>query len=162
MHYVRIGRVARERRGIYRIVHFRRDGRLTRLIEVWLWSRREGIFSYKTALALHGLANLDACPFVYVTVPEAWQSRRICVPDDVALCYADVLAWDRAWHGPIPVTTPRRTFADGAVANLSPEGIRGVLELARKGGVVEPADIAYLERFLSYAERLLHSGRATF
>ena len=67
-----------------------------------------------------------------VTVPEVWRWRRIGVPDAVA------------------------------IADRSPEGIRDVLERARKGGVVEPADMALLERSLSIAEQLLHSGRVTY
>jgi predicted transcriptional regulator of viral defense system len=160
-HYARSGRVLRMRRGTYRLVHFRAEGRQTRFVEVWLWSGRQGIFSYRTALGLHGLIDLATWP-IYLAVPVCWRARRLRVPADVVLRYDDVPQWDRARCGVVPATSLRRTLTDGAISGAMPEEVRAVFERARLSGKVEPADLAYLERLLSFSERSLHSGRATF
>ena len=159
-HHVRSGRVVQLRRGIYRLVHFR-SGERAHFVELWLWSGRKGVFSYATALGLHGLADLATWP-IYLTVPSSWRARRLRVPVDVVLRYGDVPAWERTWCGAVPVTTPRRTFEDGGIVNSMPSGIRDVIDRAHELGNLEPADLAYLERMLSVVEQLLHSGRATF
>src|SRR6187431_1886442 len=57
--HIRSGRVARVRRGIYRLVHFP-AGEHEELVIAWLWSERAGVVSHQSALALHGLS--DALP----------------------------------------------------------------------------------------------------
>jgi len=65
--YLKNGRVARVRRGVYRIVHFP-AGDHEDLATIWLWSEKAGVFSHETALMLHNLS--DALPRkVYLTLP---------------------------------------------------------------------------------------------
>jgi len=118
-YYVREGRLERVARGIYRLGQFP-AGENEELIVAWLWSDREGVLSHETALALHELS--DVLPDrIHLTLPESWKRRRLRVPTGTVLAYADLEPEDRAWHGPVPVTTPLRTLLDCVQAATSPE-----------------------------------------
>jgi predicted transcriptional regulator of viral defense system len=109
-HHLDAGRVERSQRGVFRLVNFPptdEEG----LVPTWLWSRREGTFSHETALALHQLS--DALPAkLHVTVPTAWRKRRVQIPRNLVLHYADLGDDEREWKGPIQVTKPLRTVED--------------------------------------------------
>jgi predicted transcriptional regulator of viral defense system len=109
-HHLDAGRVERSQRGVFRLVNFPptdEEG----LVPTWLWSRREGTFSHDTALALHQLS--DALPAkLHLTVPTAWKKRRVQIPRNLVLHYADLADDQREWKGPIWVTSPLRTLAD--------------------------------------------------
>jgi predicted transcriptional regulator of viral defense system len=154
-HYLRIRWVVRVRRGIYRLVHFR-GGEHADFVVAWLWSGRRGVVSHQTALGLHGLSDLLRWP-IHLTVPAAWRSRRLRVPADVALHFADLSPSDRTWRGPVPVTTPRRTLSEGGTAGLSSEELRRVLERALERGLVARSDIAPFERVLRSPTELRRS-----
>lgn len=109
-YYIRIRRIERVARGIFRIVHFP-PGEHEDLIVVWLWSGRDGIFSHQTALLLHQLS--DALPAQrHLMVPAVWAKRRLRVPPGVVLHYGDLAKNEIEWKGSIPVTTPMRTLID--------------------------------------------------
>jgi predicted transcriptional regulator of viral defense system len=116
--HVLAGRLVRAHRGIYRVAHFpiveHED-----LVEYWLWSDEQGVFSHETALALHGLS--DVLPArIHMTVPLAWARRRLATPELLILHYAHVPDEDRAWIGLVPVTTPARTLRDAVDAGVDP------------------------------------------
>jgi predicted transcriptional regulator of viral defense system len=137
--HMRAGRVARTRRGIYRLVHFP-AGDHEELVTAWLWSDQAGVVSHQTALALHGLS--DALPNrLHLTIPSAWQARRFRIPADLVLHYADVAADERAWFGPVPVTNPRRSLEDCARANLSPDLLRQATKQAVLRGLVTKGEL---------------------
>lgn len=137
-------RIQRVRRGVYRLVHFP-PGDYEDLAAVWLWSDRAGVFSHETALFLHGLS--DALPSrVHITLPESWRPRRLRVPRGVLLHHADVAKDERAWVGPVPVTTPRRTLADCIAASVAPDLVEQAIEQAAVRGVVPRAAAAALRR----------------
>src|SRR5437867_3436419 len=70
--HIQAGRTVLVGRGIYRLVHFP-AGELEDLVVVWLWSVRQGVFSYQTALGLHGLS--DALPSkIHLSAPASWTS----------------------------------------------------------------------------------------
>ena len=72
--YLGNGKMARVRRGVYRLVHFP-AGEHEDLVTLWLWSDQAGVFSHQTALALHDLS--DALPSkVHMTIPKSWWRRR--------------------------------------------------------------------------------------
>ena len=122
-HHLRAGRMVRVRRSVYRLVHFPASEHED-LTVVWLWSELEGVFSHQTALARHNLS--DALPAqVHLTLPNAWRSRRLRVPDGVVLHYGDVADTDRRWFGPVPTTAPLRTLNDCAADHLPPALLRG-------------------------------------
>jgi predicted transcriptional regulator of viral defense system len=145
--HIRRGRVARTRRGVYRLVHFP-AGEHEELAVVWLWSDRAGVFSHQTALALHGLS--DALPAqIHLTLPVEWRHRRLRVPNGVVIHHADVPRDDRVWFGPVPVTSPRRTLADCASEFLSPELLGQAAQQALGRGLVAKGELAEVEKALS-------------
>jgi predicted transcriptional regulator of viral defense system len=109
-HHVKAGRLERVGRGIFRLVHFPPSDNED-LVRLWLWSGQKGAFSHETALTLHQLS--DALPVkTHMTVPEAWQRRRLRVPRGLVLHCHDVDKGGVTWHGPVPVTVPLRTVVD--------------------------------------------------
>lgn len=56
-HHLKSGRVARVRRGVYRLVHYP-AGEHEDLVAIWLWSERAGVFSHETALRLFELSDV--------------------------------------------------------------------------------------------------------
>lgn len=132
-YYVREGRVERVARGIFRLTHFPPSDHED-LVVAWLWSDRLGLFSHETALLLHDLS--DALPAKqHMTVPSAWERRRFRVPQNLILHFADVMAKDRAWKGPVPVTAPLRTVADCAAADSPPDIVRQAVNQGVKRGL---------------------------
>lgn len=144
--HILAGRVARTRRGIYRLVHFP-AGEHEELVTAWLWSERAGVFSHQTALALHGLS--DALPaHVHLTLPRAWRSRRFRVPIGLVLHHADVPSEERAWFGPVPATNPRRSLNDCAREDISPDLLRQAAHQAIRRGLVTTAELDDVEKAL--------------
>ncbi len=140
LHHLSNGRALRVQRGIYRLVHFP-AGEHESLVSAWLWSQRAGTFSNQTALALHGLS--DAMPArLHLTVPGAWQRRRLRVPRGLVLHYAEVPKEDRTWFGPVPVTSVPRTLNDCARDALSPELLRQAAKQALQRGLVVREELA--------------------
>jgi|SRR6185295_1886284 len=139
-------KVARARRGIYRLVHFP-AGEHEDLVVHWLWAEQAGVFSHETALALHDLS--DVLPSrVHMTLPAAWRRRRLRVPRGLVLHYAEVGASDRDWFSAVPVTSPRRTLRDCIEANVSPDLVRQGVGQARRRGLISERDRAALEASL--------------
>jgi len=146
LHYVQIGRVARVRRGIYRLVHFP-AGEHEELVTVWLWSECSGVVSHDTALALHQLS--DGLPAeVHLTVPSDWRRRRLRVPQGVVLHHEDVPPSDRTWFGAVPATTPRRSLNDCAREHLSPGLLRQAAHQALRRGLATRDELGDVERAL--------------
>lgn len=133
-HHLSGGRIARALRGVYRVVHFPRSDDEQRTA-VWLWSGRTGVFSHETALGLHQLSDVLPSTLT-LTLPASWRRRRLRVPDGVALAFADVADADRAWSGPVPVTTVRRTLEDCARAHFAPDLLRQATQQAVRRGQV--------------------------
>ncbi len=145
--HIRAGRVARTRRGIYRLVHFP-AGQHEELVIAWLWSGQGGVISHQTALTLHGLS--DVLPaHVHLTLPSDWHCRRFRVPADVVLHHADVPPQDRVWFGAVPTTSPRRSLNDCAREGLSPELLRQATLQALRRGLVTHTEIGEVEQALT-------------
>jgi predicted transcriptional regulator of viral defense system len=122
VHYVRIGRVTRVRRGVYRLVHFP-AGENEDLVSVWLWSEQQGVLSHQTALALHNLS--DVLPSrIHLTLPAPWRHRRLRSPPGVVLHYAGITGVERSWYGAVPVTSPTRTLMDCDRCSFSTDSLR--------------------------------------
>ncbi|MEQ8572029.1 MAG: type IV toxin-antitoxin system AbiEi family antitoxin domain-containing protein [Deltaproteobacteria bacterium] len=147
--YLKNGRVIRERRGIYRLVHFP-SSEHEALVVLWLWSGQAGVFSHETALMLHELS--DVLPVeAHLTVPESWCTRRLRVPADLVLHYAAIDATEQDWVGPVPVSGPRRTIVDCIDAHVSPELIESAINDAHRRGLFSRRDEAALRRRLAAA-----------
>jgi predicted transcriptional regulator of viral defense system len=146
-HYQKTGRIARIRRGIYRLVHFP-PGEQEELVTAWLWTEAMGLLSHQTALSLQGLS--DALPAqIHLTLPLMWRQRRFRVPKGFVLHYADVPHEDRSWHGAVPVTSTRRTLNDCARAgNLPPDLLRQAAKQALVRGLVTKAELVDVQKTL--------------
>jgi predicted transcriptional regulator of viral defense system len=141
----RAGRIVRAQRGIYRLVHFPPEEHED-LVRAWLWSDGKGVVSHESALALHGLS--DALPGrIHLTLPASWRGRRLRVPPGILLDHADVPAADRAWVGPIPVTSPRRSLVDCA-RDAPPDLLQQAARQALRRGLVERTEIPEVEAAL--------------
>lgn len=146
VHHVRGGRMLRVRRGVYRLVHFP-AGEHEELVVVWLWSGRAGVFSHETALWLHGLSDLLPAQ-THMTLPAGWTKRRLRVPAGVVLHHADVAPKERAWVGPVPMTSVSRTLNDLARSGLSPELLRQAAKQALHRGLTTRDEIVEVEQAL--------------
>lgn len=132
-HHLKAGRIHRLHRGIYRLARYP-HGEHEQLVALWLWSAHEGVFSHRTALALHNLC--DVLPQqIDMILPMSWASRRLRVPAELCLHYANVTdAW---WVGPIPVSSPSQTLLDCLDKHHSPELLIQALDEGQRRGVLE-------------------------
>jgi predicted transcriptional regulator of viral defense system len=130
--------------GLYRLVRFPRT-EMEELVVLWLWSKRQGVFSHETALHLHQLS--DVLPaHAHMTLPVAWSRRRIKVPPVLRLHFADLPESDLAWSGPVPVTAPARTIGDCIEAHVSPDLVEQAIAQARHRGLLLRDELRRLER----------------
>jgi predicted transcriptional regulator of viral defense system len=138
-HYQRSGRIARLRRGIYRLTHFP-PGDHEDLVAAWLWADAAGVFSHLTALSLHALS--DVLPaHIHLTLPTSWQTRRLRVPKGLVLHYADIPSDQRTWAGAVPMTSALRTLQDCAAAGITPDLFQQAGRQAVERGLVMRTDI---------------------
>jgi predicted transcriptional regulator of viral defense system len=145
-HHLKVGRLSRIRRGIYRLVHFP-AGEHEDLVVAWLWAEAAATFSNQTALSLHGLS--DSLPAqIHLTLPTSWQRRRLRVPKGLVLHYADLPNKERTWVGPVPVTSIRRTLDDCAHFGLTPDLLRQAASHALTRGLVTKAELKEVEKAL--------------
>lgn len=133
------GRVTRAQRGIYRLVHFPASDHEA-YMTAWLWSERVGVCSHQTALVLHQLS--DVLPSqLHLTLPSTWQTRRLRIPLDLRLHYADLMSHERLWFDTMPVTSPARTLNDCARSGISPEVLRMAAHQALQRKLVKRSDL---------------------
>ncbi|MBM4061808.1 MAG: hypothetical protein FJ265_12040 [Planctomycetes bacterium] len=133
-HHLRTGKLQRARRGIFRVAHLP-AAEDEDLVVVWLWSKQRGVFSYRTALALHGLS--DALPAgIDLTLPLAAAKERRLAPDRVSLHLSDLSPDEQTWVGNVPVTTVLRTLRDCAAMPVSPDLLLQALHEAKARGLV--------------------------
>ena len=138
-----MGKVVRVRRGIYRLVHYP-VGSHEGLVEVWLWSEMAGVIAGPSALSLYNLS--DALPSkIHLALPENTRERRLRVPQDVVIIYADIPKADRAWWGPVPMTSVPRTLNDCARHGLSPELLMQGARQALARGLVSRGELWTVE-----------------
>jgi predicted transcriptional regulator of viral defense system len=152
--YLKAGRVVRPTRGVYRLVHFP-AGEYEDLVTIWLWSEQQGVFSHETALMLHGLS--DALPStIHLTLPEQWRHRRLRIRHPrLALHYADVEQWERAWRGSVPITAPARTVNDCAIKSVAPDLVDQASHEGLRRGLFRVDEIAAAARYLGVFGRSL-------
>ncbi len=144
--HIHAGRVSRPRRGVYRLVHFP-SSEHEELVVAWLWSGKQGVFSHQTALALQGLS--DTLPArAHLSLPTAWNARRLRVPPDVIVHHGDVPKRERMWFGAVPATSPGRTLADCARAKLAPDMLRQAAHEALRRGLVKKDELTNVRQAL--------------
>lgn len=142
-HHLARGSLERAGRGIFRFVRFpaTEEGDL---VVPWLWSDRRGVVSHESALHAHDLA--DALPArIHLTLPAADAARRLRIPPNVAVAYADIPAGDIALRGPVPVTSPLRTLHDCVTAHVVPEWLQQAIERGLRRGLFTRAELRGLD-----------------
>lgn len=145
-HHQKAGRIARMRRGIYRLVHFP-AGEHEELVTAWLWADSTAVISHQSALSLHGLS--DSLPAqIHLSLPTIWRQRRLRVPKGLVLHFADVDAKERNWIGPVPTTSVRRTLDDCAHSGLTPDLLRQAARQALTRGLVTKPELKEVEKAL--------------
>lgn len=145
-HHQKAGRIARIRRGIYRLVHFP-AGEHEDLVAAWLWAESAAVLSHQTALSLHDLS--DSLPAqIHLTLPSAWRQRRLRVPKSLVLHYADITNNERTWAGAVPTTSVRRTLDDCAHSGLTPDLLRQAAKQALTRGLLRKSDLKKVEKAL--------------
>jgi predicted transcriptional regulator of viral defense system len=140
-YHVNAGKLERRARGVLRLRHFPAST-LEEYVVHWLWSEQEGVFSHDTALMLHELS--DAMPAkIHLTVPAAWATRRLRVPRELVLHFADVPERERTWKEYFPITAPRRTLQDCIRDHSSPELVAQAVRQAKERGLIS-GEVAHL------------------
>ena len=95
--------------GIYRFAQFP-PSEDEDLMVVWLWSKKEGVFSHETALLKHQLS--DVLPSkIHITLP-LHHSKRRKKPKGIRVYFDDISKKDIEWHGDIPITKAKKTILD--------------------------------------------------
>lgn len=145
--HIRSGRIARIRRGVYRLLHYPTTEN-NELMVLWLWSERAGVFSHETALSLYQLS--DVLPArVHLTLPTSWQPKRLRVPDAAMLHYADLDASQSDWFGAVPITNVQRTLNDCANVLLSPDLLLQAAHQALQRGMVDARELRAVDHALA-------------
>jgi predicted transcriptional regulator of viral defense system len=142
-HHLNRGSLERAGRGIFRFVRFpaTEEGDL---VVPWLWSDRRGVVSHESALHAHDLA--DALPArVHLTLRAADAARRLRIPPNVAVAYADTPASDIVLRGPVPVTSALRTVRDCVAAHVAPEWLQQAIERGLRRGLFTRGDLRGLD-----------------
>jgi predicted transcriptional regulator of viral defense system len=144
-YHVGAGNWVREHRGIYRLTLFPAPSRPD-LILWWLWSRGrsdapQGVFSHRTALALHELTDVNPAK-LDLTVPPSFR-KGSAIPRVLRLHYADVGISETEIIENVPVTTALRTILDVWRGKSFPEHLlREAFEDAKRLGKLTKGQIA--------------------
>jgi predicted transcriptional regulator of viral defense system len=145
-HHLKTGRLLRPGRGIYRLKHYPYaddEG----FMQLWLWSRHEGVLSHDTALSLYDLSDIFPHK-THITLPKSWRARRVAIPPGVVVHYAEVPESDRGWYGGVPITKVARTLNDCANNSLSPDLLSQGAREALARGLVRRAMLGPVEEAL--------------
>ena len=113
-YHVGAGNWVREHRGIYRLALFPAPARPD-LILWWLWSRGhsdvpQGVFSHRTALALHELTDVNPAKLDLTVAPSFRKGSAI--PRVLRLHHAEIDANETEIVENVPVTIALRTIID--------------------------------------------------
>ena len=99
-----------------------------------LWSRNQAVVSHESALALHGLGDVNP-PLVHLTVPPGFRAE-----DRSVVVHKAVLPAEDTEERPIGyvITTITRTLLDCAASELSQEQLDTAVEEAVEHGLASP------------------------
>ena len=142
-YHVASGDWQREWRGIYRL-RFYPNPSPDDLMVWYLWScdrsgKPEGVYSYDTALELHGLSTWTANR-LHMTVPKDFKRRN--VPQALRLHTGELRHFEITCTRQVAVTTPVRTILDLLLAdNIQRHHLLEAMQDARKRGLIVPSDI---------------------
>ena len=122
------GNWARVDRGIFRLPEWPAEPDDV-FVRWTLWSDRRGVVSHDSALAVHGLSDVDPVR-VHLTVPQGFGAQDEMVVLHVGEVAEDELETRQGWS----VTSPLRTLVDTASSEASQEQVdRAVADALRLG-----------------------------
>ena len=147
--YLANGQIRRVLRGVYAFNRYPAHEHAG-LAAFWLWSRRQGVYSHLTALALQELS--DILPTVTtMTLPSSWRARRLRTPEELTVYWGDVPTTDVRWLEAVPLTSPFRTIRDCIDAHVSPEIIEDAIADASGSRQITEAEAAELRLALEFS-----------
>lgn len=127
------GNWLRVERGIFRLRDW--PASIDDVLVLWsLWSRRRGVISHGSALAVHGLGVLDPA-VVTMTVPEGFRARTPAVRTVVGQLAEEDVEEREGFR----VTTPLRTLLDVAASERQEVVDEAVAEALDRGLVTQRA-----------------------
>lgn len=142
--HVKRGNWVRVDHGIFRLKNFP-SANHEDLIRWWLWTRKKGIVSHETAVAVYDLGDILPAT-VHLTVPPDFRKKP---PKGVSLHKAKLVAADFEMRDGFPVTKPLRTIADLTLSHIDPERLSAVVREALQQGLVQKKDLLALSSKLS-------------
>lgn len=129
-HHADAGNWVRIEHGLYRLADWPEEPG-DEFVRSVLWSRGEGVVSHDSALAVHGLSDVDPVQ-IHLTVPPRFRRRS----PQIALHYGEVSEADRDVRRGWVVTTPLRTLVDVAAGDISQEIVDMAVADALESGTV--------------------------
>ena len=119
--------------GIYRFVKYPISENED-LMVVWLWSKKEGVFSHDTALSRYQISDVFPSK-IHITLPKMHSKNRKPPPNAIVY-FDDIPKKDRTWFGELPYTTPKRTINDFAKGYGDPNIIEQAVTNGIKQGLI--------------------------
>ena len=119
-------------RGIFRLPEWPSSAHED-LVRWTLWSRRKGVISHESALAVHGLGDVNP-ERVHLSVPRGFRAKA----EGVVLHRAVVPPAEREDHSGFWVTTPLRSLVDVASGSLDLDQVATAVAEALQRGLVTP------------------------
>ena len=117
-------------RGIFRLPEWPSSAHED-LVRWTLWSRREGVISHESALAVHGLGDVNP-ERVHLSVPPGFRAKA----EGVVLHRAVVPSAEKEDHSGFWVTTPLRSLVDVASGSLDLDQVATAVAEALHRGLV--------------------------
>lgn len=129
-HHVGAGNWLRVNRGLFRLAEWIPD--IHDDLARWtLWSRKRGVVSHETALAVHGIGEFESSR-VHLTVPAGFTMRD----DAVVLHRAELPTTDVVERIGFRATTPIRSIVDIAAMAPDDEQLGRAIADALQGGLL--------------------------
>jgi len=148
------GRLERAGRGVYRVPVLPR-GEHDDLAAAVAWTLGRGAISHESALALHGLADVNPSR-IHLTVPRD-NHPRAAGGELYRLHRRDLRATDITSVDAIPVTTVARTIRDCLDTGTDPYQLRTAIERAQAEGTLRRSPAAELRAALDERATGLHA-----
>jgi predicted transcriptional regulator of viral defense system len=154
-HHVRSGNWLRVDRGLFRLAEWVTDVH-DDLARWMLWSKGRGVVSHETALAVHGIGELESAR-VHLTVPPGFTMSD----DALTVHHADLPTTDVLQRSGFRVTTPVRSVVDvaafapdeeqlgRAIADAERSGLLTLRGLRARAEAVDVRAALYVERAIS-------------
>ena len=153
---LRSGEWVKEQRGIYRLARYPVSER-PELVLWTLWSRDkqgnpQGVWSHQTALDIHELSDMMPAK-MHLSVPTRFR-RRVEIPQNLCLHFADLIESDIETRQGFKVTTPLRTLIDIIDEGIVPqEQIIQAIREALQRGLIFRGQLTQIPQLMRYKNK---------